>query len=1011
MPGNEVAGIWGELGADVNPLLRAVSKGVQALGVFGKALQKTQRGLGTLGKAVAKTGAAVESTGRAIGNVGRKVRNTGAVITATMTGIIVTTTKMAATFEERFAEIETLLGGVSSVQIAGMRKDILALSADFGKSTNEMALGLYATVSAGVDAAESIEFLAKATKAAIGGVASTNEAVLLGTGVIKAYGLQWKDATRVFDLAFQTVKLGQTTFAELAHSVGRVTPIAKAANIQLEEMFGAFATLTGVTGDTAEVATQLRAILNAVVGQSKEATEAAAALGLEFNAAALGSKGLGKFLKELADFMKDDAAIAARMNKMMKGTGKISKETGEQILLLNDLLGKTFLERMAVLIPNQRAIAAALALSNEQAATFAKKTKEMNKAAGSSEAAFKKMSSTFLFGFRQMVQQMKVFGIQIGEIFLPHMTKLVNAIKKVVIRMRDWVKANREAIDTEIWRFVTLWTTRLNIFLRLLKTHIIPVLKEWAEKIGWVKLSLLAILGPIMLLAGLALTIAAPFIVAFGKIIVVVGGLISKLWLLAPIFLVIGKIIADAWKEVSGSTLTFQDVIKGVVDTFLLVRKKIKDAVQFIADWIFKQWLRVKHRVIPIIKDLVKQAASAWAWLEGRTKEVWAAISLWLNTTGMDIWNTVSEWFQKIADFVISTSVWWFNAMKPKWLAILALAKQVWSSVWTIIQKFSRVIGEHIREVWTGLSEFWAENGDDILEVLSMFWEAAKRGFEQMQRNIATAIHWIISVWRLIEPAVMFIIDIMLSLWRHTMRIWRAIARVIGDAMMIVVSIIRGDWQKVGRFIIDFLVSLMSLFRKMFFPKELIADIMRATVRFIIDGWKRIFEFVGMILQKLWNLVWNTLKKMANTIWTLIFPHKIIASALLKGFNLIKGMWDRILNYTNKIWSKVRDKVTNTLMFWKKGSPRVTDVLGKSLTMIGDQLSAFQETVDISATRTFTTEAALAGAGAAGAEAGGPSTVNINIKQPVDRSVVRNAIIPEVTTAGRRGRTQLGREG
>ena len=78
--------------------------------------------------------------------------------------------------------------------------------------------------------------------------------------MIRAYGMEWEEVNRVSDIAFQTIKLGQTTMGELASSIGGTVPLAATLGVSLEEVMGAMAALTGVTGTTAEVATQLEGI-------------------------------------------------------------------------------------------------------------------------------------------------------------------------------------------------------------------------------------------------------------------------------------------------------------------------------------------------------------------------------------------------------------------------------------------------------------------------------------------------------------------------------------------------------------------------------------------------------------------------------------------------------------------------------------------------------------------------------------------------------------------------------
>ena len=83
-----------------------------------------------------------------------------------------------------------------------------------GKDTQDLARGLYQTISAlGDDAADTVKVLEINSRAATAGLATTEDAIALTSAVTKAYGDTSAAAVqRVSDLAFQTVKLGQTTF-------------------------------------------------------------------------------------------------------------------------------------------------------------------------------------------------------------------------------------------------------------------------------------------------------------------------------------------------------------------------------------------------------------------------------------------------------------------------------------------------------------------------------------------------------------------------------------------------------------------------------------------------------------------------------------------------------------------------------------------------------------------------------------------------------------------------------
>ncbi|MBW2674236.1 MAG: phage tail tape measure protein [Deltaproteobacteria bacterium] len=147
-----------------------------------------------------------------------------------------------AGFEKEMANVSTLVD-TSKVSMKGLEKGIMELPSALGSAT-ELTKGLYQALSAGVKPAESIKFVAKAAMAAKAGLSDTFTAVDAGTTILNAFGMEASKAGEVYDLMFTTVKEGKTTFGELAAAVGKISPIASAANVSVVEMHAALATLT-----------------------------------------------------------------------------------------------------------------------------------------------------------------------------------------------------------------------------------------------------------------------------------------------------------------------------------------------------------------------------------------------------------------------------------------------------------------------------------------------------------------------------------------------------------------------------------------------------------------------------------------------------------------------------------------------------------------------------------------------------------------------------------------------
>ena len=136
--------------------------------------------------------------------------------------------------------IRPLVGGEEEAEVmATLRSGGIAT----GKSTGDLAEGLFQVISAFGDSAETAKLLEINAKAATAGLATTQEAINLTSAVTKAFGDTSAEATqKVADLAFKANELGQTTFAEMAGSIGRVTPLAVELGLTMEDIFGVLAT-------------------------------------------------------------------------------------------------------------------------------------------------------------------------------------------------------------------------------------------------------------------------------------------------------------------------------------------------------------------------------------------------------------------------------------------------------------------------------------------------------------------------------------------------------------------------------------------------------------------------------------------------------------------------------------------------------------------------------------------------------------------------------------------------
>jgi TP901 family phage tail tape measure protein len=191
-------------------------------------------------------------------------------VTAAVTAVAIKGLREFAQFQQGAAEISTLLRGDVDETMRVLEAGVRGLSLQIPQSTALMNKALYDIISAGVDAGESLTILGQSGRAAVAGVSEIGTSAKLVTSVINALGMQTKDAEKIFDVAFGTVRAGVTTFAELAGSVGDVLPPASKLGVELEELFGSMAYLTKVGQSSAEASTALGRAFEALIEHAGE---------------------------------------------------------------------------------------------------------------------------------------------------------------------------------------------------------------------------------------------------------------------------------------------------------------------------------------------------------------------------------------------------------------------------------------------------------------------------------------------------------------------------------------------------------------------------------------------------------------------------------------------------------------------------------------------------------------------------------------------------------------------
>ena len=214
-------------------------------------------------------------------------------------------TAESRSFGDAMAAANTM-AGKSGEEFTKLKDQVAELSHEVPVARDKLANGLYQVISNGVPENNWITFLNKSARASVAGIANLEETVKVTYTIIKNYGLDWEAAGSIQDKIQLTAKNGVTSFEQLAQALPRVTSQAATLGVSVDELMATFSTLTGVSGDTAEVSTQLAAIFTALIKPSSEAAQMAQQMGIQFDAAAIkAAGGMEQFLQQLGKSVQE----------------------------------------------------------------------------------------------------------------------------------------------------------------------------------------------------------------------------------------------------------------------------------------------------------------------------------------------------------------------------------------------------------------------------------------------------------------------------------------------------------------------------------------------------------------------------------------------------------------------------------------------------------------------------------------------------------------------------------
>jgi len=244
-------------------------------------------------------------------------------------------------FEETITNVYTLLDEADYIEFKGLLDEGSAqLLKDYGFAITDINKALFDTISAGIPAANSIDFLNEAAVLAMGGVSTLSVAVDGMTTILNAYDLQMSESSKVSSAFFTAQKYGKTTVTELSSSIGAAVPIASMAGVSYQELLAAASAITTKGIDTKMAMTSIKNGLQALMKPGAEATRILTRFGVPMGATQIRAAGLGFTLERLNQVIQDNPDAISKAIPNIRGLTAISALSGAGLETYHEILAK-----------------------------------------------------------------------------------------------------------------------------------------------------------------------------------------------------------------------------------------------------------------------------------------------------------------------------------------------------------------------------------------------------------------------------------------------------------------------------------------------------------------------------------------------------------------------------------------------------------------------------------------------------------------------------------------------
>lgn len=506
------------------------------------------------------------------------LRNGALAAGAAIGAVLYKATNAAMEFESAMADVKKVVDFDTPDGLTNMRDELLELSTQIPITAEGFAQIAAAAGQSGIAADEITVFAEAAAKM---GTAFDISAEQAGQSMAEMRVAFKMSQDEVGGLVDQINYLGDSTpnsAAKILQIVQRIGPLGDIAGVSAEQIAAMGASITALEPEI--VSTGLKnMMINLTRGTS--ATEAQEVAFLE----------LGYTAQEVASGMqKDSKQMIDGVLSAIKGV-----DADKQAAIINTIFGSEALPVVAQLITNGELLEQNLSAIGD-ASLYA----------GSAQREFETRSATTANQLALLKNNVNVAAIAVGEILLPAISQVVEAVTPLIQKFTEWAQANPELIK----QFLIISGAIIGLILAITGIGLaVSAVLAGLTGIG-------AILGAVM--AGVSLILSP-----IGLLIAAIGAIIVLLWLVYDNWAQISAGIAAEWQRLTSILMSYIDsavaYISGIVASLSAVFSSVVTTISSLWSGL---WAGIKSAAASAIDFVIGKVQALIGMISGALTQV-----------------------------------------------------------------------------------------------------------------------------------------------------------------------------------------------------------------------------------------------------------------------------------------------------------------------------------------------------------------------------------------------------